>query len=429
MSGTQYNMKSSKSKMSKSNRNKSQSLDRMVAPVSYGIRALASGPRINGSDKITIRRREFVGTATNGATTGFALTPLSAATPGYDLNPATSELFPWLSRIAPCYERFRFNRVKFHFIPSSPTSTPGRFYAAVDYDYDDLVASTKAELMGNVCSVESAVWQESELVCNPLALNRDMPYRYVSSTGRSTYIEQRTAYSGFMMCAFDTTSANLLMDIWVEYEVEFVTPVNDPAVTEMCPATSTNVSAVTAVSTATGGSFLGLPLPISTFTTTPASPIKVVIPGSLGIPSIVFGFSGASVYPTRALDISGAQGKGKLDVSTAFNVTGQTPATILNNVLLTNVYIYAFDYLGAYLGSITENSGGFTTNMSSSVIGVTPGEVSVASKFLDSLITISLEACTSALPTLRYLVPMLSNWSSALGAGNSGYGIEYRKSA
>lgn len=415
--------------MPKTSKNKNQAIERTVAPVSYGIRAVATNPRINGSDKVVIRRREFVGTATNGGTFGFALTPLSRATPGYDLNPATSELFPWLSRIAPCYERFRFNKVKFHFIPSQPTSTAGRFYAAVDYDYDDLVANTKAELMGNATSVEAAVWQECELVCNPQALNRDLPYRYVSSTGRTSYVEQRTAYSGFMMCAFDTTVGSLLMDIWVEYEVELVTPVNDPVISQFCPANYSNVYAASNVTSALGTGFIGFPLATSAFNTTPASPIKVVRSGSMGVPVIFFGFGGTNAYPPYAMEIGGTQGKGKLDISTSFNVTGQTPATVLNNVSLTDVEVYAFDFDGLFIGSITNSPVVFPPSIYSASLGVVSGEVSVASKFITSLITLSLEAAYLTAPTLKYLVPFISNSNAAFGAGNSGFGVEYRKTA
>jgi len=428
MSGTQYNMKSSKSKMSKSTKSKSQSVDRTIAPVSYGVRAVATGPRINGSDRIVIHRREFVGTATNGAATGFALTSISAATPGYDLNPSCSDLFPWLSRIAPCYERFRFNKVKFHFIPSSPTSQAGRFYAAIDYDFDDLVASTKSELMGNISSVEAAVWQECELVCNPNALNRDLPYRYVSATGRSTYIEQRTSYSGFMMCAFDTPTTNLLMDVWVEYEVELVTPVNDPVQVQTGYANAGNAPATTAVTTAVGTGFPGLPVPNVNLNPTPSSPIKVVRAGYLGVPLMTFGFGGTTGSVNYALDVSGAQGKGKLDLSTAFSVTGTTPATILNNVNVTDVEWYAFDNAGTWQGSITKSPTIFKPDTFSNVIGCTTGEVSVASKFVESLVTLALDTAVQAVPTLRYLVPIIYNSNAAFGAGFSAFGLEYRKS-
>jgi len=191
MPGIQYSMiKNIKNKNNNNARSQKNSQSRKAltvtsAPVAKGVTAWSTPPNMAASgDKVVIKRREFVGTATNGTVTGYALTPVSASTPGYDFNPSEATMFPWLSQLAPCFERFRFDRLSFDFIPSQASSTAGRYYAAVDYDYDDAVAVNKTMLMGNMTAMESAVWQPMSIKCDPRSLNRDLPYRYVSCTTR-----------------------------------------------------------------------------------------------------------------------------------------------------------------------------------------------------------------------------------------------------
>jgi len=185
-------------------------------------------PRISSSgNTFTISRREFVGTATNGASTSYVLSALSSSVPGYDLNPGTATMFPWLSTIAYSFERYRFQKLSISFVPSQSATTAGRYYAAVDFDWDDTVASSKLMLMGNANAVEAPMWQPTTMVVSPQSLMRDMPFKYVISPGRDVAIEPRTTFGGYLMVGFDTPTANCLIDIWVDYTVTFENPVND----------------------------------------------------------------------------------------------------------------------------------------------------------------------------------------------------------
>lgn len=397
----------------------SKSMRVVRMPAAYGISAIATPPRVNGKDSFHVVRREFVGTATNGSTTGFALTTLSSATPGYDFNPSVYNLFPWLSNLANSYERFRFNRLAFHFIPSQATSTAGRFYAAVDYDYDDRPASTKTELMGNKTAVESAVWNESKLVCDPQSLNRDMPYRYVSCSTRGLDVEGRTAFSGFLMCAFDTTVANCLMDIWVEYDVELVTPVNESPSQQFSSVLDVYASASTNT-TVGAGPYYGFP---NQSTNVSTGTIRVVTPGTATTPSIML--TGYAV--PRALDIQDAKGKGFMDCLMSVNVTGVTPATLLAAARALTFEWHAYDSNGSYIATINASPATFPATSYSHVAGCDAGANDVAGSYVRSVTSFALDTILSYSGLVRYLVPQISNVGAALGAGYSAFGFRYKK--
>lgn len=387
-----------------------------TVPVAYGVTARSSGPNINGKDGIRIRRCEFVGTASNGAVTGFALTPLSTSTPGYDLNPSSPNLFPWLSRIAPNYERFRFESIKLKFVPSQATTTAGRFYAAVDYDYDDAPANSKITMMGNSTAVECPVWQEVTMSLDSKSLNRDLPFRYVNSTTKGLAVEERTAFSGFVMLAFDTTVANLLMDIWIEYDVTFVTPVNDDAIIQQMLPDATGMNAVTNITVATGGGFAGI-IPKSKLVA-PAGPIKPVVASTGSVPQFLVPYGATTVDALNGYDISGAKGMGILAMLTSWFVTGQTPAGML--ALSQGPKWHAFDYLGNALGDITS----VVSSLYQSGAYV-PSAVSTASATLYDIHTYDLHQLLDLYPTIRYIAGILTNITNPAGAGSIASGFKW----
>lgn len=385
------------------------------APAAIGVSCKAAKPKVNGMDKFMVTRREFVGTATNGSTTGFALTPTSKAQPGYDFNPSASAMFPWLSQIAGAFERFRFHSLSFEFIPGQSTSTAGRFYAAVDYDYDDAVASTKGTLMGNVTSVESAVWQPCGLTCDPNSLNRDMPYRFVSCTTRGLQVEQRTSNSGYLMVAFDTAVTDCLVDIWVSYTVELVTPVNDYAILQQLSATTSSDVSSTAICPAHGTAFAA-PVPKANSTVV-AGPITPVTGGGSGVPSLSGYIYGAALSIVNALEVRQALTRGIISLVVSFLETGVTPNAILG-ASQADVNWQVMDYNGAYLGAVHTLSGARRT------IGPPTGSGGTVGQEIISLQTVPLESLFATFPTAKYLAPVLLA-TAGLGAGKYGFGFTY----
>lgn len=374
--------------------------------VARGVTNRASQPSISkGPGGLKITHREFVGSVTNLAVTGYALTQTSATTPGYDLNPACSTLFPWLSNIAPSFERFRFTNVVFRFVPSSPTTTAGRFYAAFDYDYDDPVATSKQGLMSNASAVEVPVWMETSLTLKANELHRDQPFKYVSTNSRNNYVEPRTAYCGYLMCAFDTPTANLLYDLWIDYTVEFQLPVSDGSLTITAPPAQTPVADLTSL----GGGAIKYGL--ANLVPLIGAALKVVVPGNSITPILdLFPVAGITLRPPNAYDIRGCRKQSVLQIIADYFETGQTPSSLLVHEL--GLPTYAFDDKGTYLGGVIPTNSLYGPKVA--------GNIAVASDPIRASISFHLDDVWSQFKTAAYLATVLAS-TGAVGSG--GYGI------
>lgn len=360
-----------------------------------------------GAGTIRVTHKEFVGSVTNGSTTGFALTTLSAATPGYDLNPACSNLFPWLSGIATNYERYRFISTNFRFVPSSPTTTAGRFYAAIDYDYDDLPAGSKSSLMTNSTAVEVPVWMEASLKALPAQLHRDQPYKYVSTNTRSNFVEPRTAYCGFLMCAFDTPTANLVYDVWVDYTVEFQLPVGFSYFSEVTGPAPVAVTNVTSGGGATKYGFVPIVQTLN-------SVLKVVVPGN-GITPILNAIIGGGTVATAgtAYDVRGLRKTSTLETTAEYNAA-VPPSDFFTAAV--DMVMAAWDQAGTYLGTVP-----CSMKQTGSKIST---EFSTVSAWVKSVALVHAADMFNALNTVAYVAPLLTT-SAAFGAGYASAGTKF----
>jgi len=322
-------------------------------------------------------------------------------------------MFPWLCTLAGNFERFRFNRLKVNIIPSQPTSSAGRYYVAVDYDYDDAVPSSKIVMMGNRTAAEAPVWQELSIECVTAELHRDMPTKYVSLLTRNNYIEARTAFCGYFIFATDSTVQSMAFDVWVEYDIDLISPVNDSAFIQDSYSTSATLVAVSNTTTALGSAFADNP----SYLATSDGPLKVVVPGSLGVPAMNISLFTGTRAATAAIDLSPAGGRGKLNYISRNTVTGTTPAAAMAAGMSGDAVL--FDSSGKQLGVASSISNALRT------IGcVNPAVVSTAGGELSTVLSLYLSKLLGSFATARYLVPLITS-SSALGAGTGLGAIQF----
>lgn len=170
----------------------------------------------------TIDHREFAFTVSGNSAT-FALLGSSGSFPGYDINPGNNLLFPWLSIISRAYEKYRFELLEFEIVPRNPTTVAGAVYAAVDYDWDDSVATSAPELMSNRGAISADVWSPSVLRVDCTKMNEDIPYRYVEAAARAIN-SQRMVYGGFMMIGIAGTAVSVAFDVFVRYRIKLSLP-------------------------------------------------------------------------------------------------------------------------------------------------------------------------------------------------------------
>lgn len=396
----------------------SQAMVRMEVPQSIGVSIPTSVPRFTGAgtDVVNIKRREFVCSFGNGANLGFYMVPQSVNTPGWDFNPGCSSLFPWLSGIATHFERFRFRGLNFKFVSSAATSNPGRYYAAIDYDYDDAPANDKVSMMGNRTANEATIWQPMQINANVASLHRDMPTKFVSSYARGNYVEPRTAYCGFLMVAIDTTQADRLFDMWVEYDVDLITPTSE-GITEQDSIFGLTPPAVTNVTTALGGGFAANPW----IRSVQPGPVRVVTPGAAGIPQMNYG-SLTTAPANYALDLGQLLASASRATNFILKYTGTETGSSPSNVIGTkqlNAFAAAYNAAGTYLGDMF----GLSSGQGKAVgVDVASDLTTLGAKFVD-LATIALEEIVNVYPSVRYLVPYIQS-SAAIGAGTSAFAFK-----
>lgn len=380
------------------------SLQRSVAPAAVSYRSGGTEPRFSGGPgrSVRIAHREFVGTVTNGSVTSFVVSDLSKLTPGLDFNPAAATLFPWLAQVAGNFEKFKFHKLSFTLVPSQPTSSPGRYYMAVDYDWNDNPDVTKVVLMNNATVAEGPVWERLSVTADPKQLMSDMPWKFVSLSSRPNYSEPRTAYCGFLLIAFDTTTVNCQFDLIVDFDVELCIPVLE-AQASVDTFSGPALASVTSVVPLAYGGYI---LPIADAVPMTASVIKRAIPGQ-GIPSSI-GIGNVAV-PT-CLDIRGCPTTGSLTSLASLTVTGVTPNTLL--AASPRIELRAYDSSGKDLGTVS-------SSVATIVQGPNPANNGAgAGGILDLVHTIGLAALrkSAAYATTAFLVPYLYSASAAFSA-------------
>lgn len=389
------------------------------APVSVGVSTSGTAPRYgaSGSKTYVVHRRELATSLTNGAFTGFAINAQSASTPGLDFNPGCAALMPWLANIAPNYERFHFKRLAFDLVPAQSTATAGRYYVAVDYDYDDEVPTTLQDFMGNATAIEAPVWKGVHIECNPKMLHEDLYWKYNYANTRVAAPEPRSSYAGFLLFATDTQTHDCTFNLYAEYEVEFDVPVRHAAPTVEAANASANMDACAHVCESTGTKFISDVITcIRQGQMTESSPVVAVVPGGT-VPNMYATITGAAkTYAVRsALDIARAAGKGLLEIWLQGSVTGTTPATAIANAKPL-IQVNAFDAAGE---RICED-----VPFSVRTIGYEdPGSIGAGGNF-KTMAVFALSKIMAALPSARYLVPLLFGQAS-LGAGSVGASAKY----
>lgn len=202
-------------------------------PVSVGVVTNSSQPMFNGSAVQRVRHREYCYTIGNGTATGWFVSPINSAVPGLDIGPGDSVLTPWLNPIARRFERYVFHSLKVEFIPGQATTTAGRYYAAIEYDYNDDPATEKVTFMNNQTVCQANVWSPMVLVAKPESMHPRGDPKFTSPNGNE---DGRLTYGGYLMCAFEATTP-VTFDIYVTYDVSFFTPQMEvPSVLQTYPS-------------------------------------------------------------------------------------------------------------------------------------------------------------------------------------------------
>lgn len=264
--------------------------------------------RVSSDGRVRIRHREFVSDIFGSVNYNVV---------GFSVNPGLATTFPWLNIMAVAYESYKFLNLSFHYETLAPTTAVGTVMMAADFDPTDNAPDSKTSLMSYQDACRGPIWGEFNMVASSGNLSK-MKQKFLRfgnlPAGQNVLLfDACTFYVATQQCA--NTSA--IGELYVEYDVELITPQLD--LTAYAVAT-----AARAISTA--GTTVALPLGSGALTLTGGVPIvydritgatNLSVPGQYLLSYSVLGTGLTSSVATA----TGSAGTTVSVVSSAFSAT------------------------------------------------------------------------------------------------------------
>jgi hypothetical protein len=143
----------------------------------------------------------------------------------YSVNPGIGATFPWLATVASRFESYSFKKLHFIYETNKSTSTNGSVQGVLDYDAADASPDSKATLMAMSGATRSAVWQEFRFDALRGNYINFAAQRFVRSGVLASNLDIKTYDIGnFFVGASGCADTSVLGELYVEYEVELLTP-------------------------------------------------------------------------------------------------------------------------------------------------------------------------------------------------------------
>lgn len=167
-----------------------------------------------------IRHREYIADLTAEGSS-----PSLFKSSGYPINPGLIGTFPWLSQIAPRFEKYRFDLLKFDFETEAATSLGGSVILTVDYDASDSAPTSKVQAMAYKNAVRSAPWEESCHVSAKEDLSQQKAYFVRSAAAPAATDIKLYDVGNLFACSQNIgTGGATLGELYVEYDILLMTP-------------------------------------------------------------------------------------------------------------------------------------------------------------------------------------------------------------
>lgn len=203
-----------------------------AAPVALTRVMKNKAPRVmsrqNGD--MSVKHREYIGEVVAQSSA-----PSLFKVQSYPINPGQAGVFAWLSKVAQNFESYSFRKLRFLYETEAPSSLGGTLVLAVDYDATDPSPVSKQQALAFRSSIRSAPWQP----CIFEAVSEDLHklktnYVRPGAQPANTDLKMYDIGNLFVITQGVSTSGAVCGELYVEYEVDLLTPVY-----EIVPTTST----------------------------------------------------------------------------------------------------------------------------------------------------------------------------------------------
>jgi hypothetical protein len=187
----------------------------VFAPAAFGSKTKVSKAAFGGG-RTLIRHSEYI--ADINGSVGFA-TPLVL-----NCNPGLQANFPWLAQIANAYEKFIVKSIEYRFATEAPTSTTGSVFLSPEYNPQDSAPLSKQETFQNEDTVRTVPWED--VGCKIPTKYLRVYNEYFVRAGTLPVNQDLKTYDPLIMyvCTQGQANANLVGEIWVDYEIELINP-------------------------------------------------------------------------------------------------------------------------------------------------------------------------------------------------------------
>jgi hypothetical protein len=170
----------------------------------------------NGTgSNVRIRRREYVHDVPSSE--NFTATYLA-------VNPGLTSTFPWLSKIAINYEKYKFHILRFGYETEASTSTSGSIMMAFEYDVHDPSPLNKQEMMGLNGATRSPAWTPQYCEADPDVLLRQQRLVRMGSVPPTADPTLYDVASFYLATSGLPTTGTLIGELYVEYDIELYIP-------------------------------------------------------------------------------------------------------------------------------------------------------------------------------------------------------------
>jgi len=173
-----------------------------------------------GDLRIRVKHREYVQDILG--TAAFTLVQLN-------INPGLAQLFPWLSGIAALFESYKFNNLKFCYESQTNATVSGKAYFSADWDVTDVAPANKQQQMQERSKASDMIFEDFCLNCDKNDLEKFGIQRYVRVGNAPAGTDLKTYDVGvFNQSTQNCAVTTAVGELWVEYDLELITPNPSP---------------------------------------------------------------------------------------------------------------------------------------------------------------------------------------------------------
>jgi len=192
------------------------------APAAVSRRVAMSKPSYKyRNGRVVISHSEFIDTVISNGDGGFHITR-------YQINPGLASTFNWLSNVAGQYDRYRWIRLTFYYVPAASSTEKGRLSMAYSKDPTQAFPATGSQMFQIVPNEETNLWSPAELTSFG---SKEMFVRTFGTNqlAQSTFVtDLKTTDDGTLFVATNLADTSTTVgEIYCYYEVELYNPVYD----------------------------------------------------------------------------------------------------------------------------------------------------------------------------------------------------------